>query len=78
MMPGSVPHLTKVIMNLIINAYDAMPDGGTVEIATEHRNLKRLLGGHDQIEPGHYILLRVQDTGVGIPADQIELVFEPF
>ncbi len=56
--------LKQVLLNLLNNALDAMPDGGELEIVVEKDN--------DQI------LIRVTDTGIGIPAEQLPLIFEPF
>jgi CheY-like chemotaxis protein len=68
--------LELALMNLIINARDAMPAGGTVTISAENHKL-----GADEIpgaEPGDYVRLAVEDTGTGIPDDHLEKVMEPF
>lgn len=75
---GSASHLSKVIMNLIVNAFDAMPNGGTVEIATSQQYVKKLLGGYDKVSPGDYVLLRVRDTGIGIAPECLDKIFEPY
>jgi PAS domain S-box-containing protein len=75
---GSSPHLSKVVMNLIINAFDAMLDGGELTITTSRGYYKSLLGGYDDITPGEFILLRIRDTGVGIDAKDIDKIFEPY
>ncbi len=75
---GSAPHLSKVVMNLIVNAADAMPDGGTITVKTDQLVLNRLLSGYDKIEAGKYVILRVKDTGTGIAAEDIEKIFEPY
>ena len=62
------------LVNLVINARDAMPDGGTVTITS--RNV--MLGGDDAVAPGEYVAISVSDTGFGIAADVIPRVFEPF
>jgi two-component system cell cycle sensor histidine kinase/response regulator CckA len=68
-----------VIINLAVNARDAMPDGGTLTIRTrnvsERESLK--LGGLG-IAAGEYLLVEVEDTGVGIPPDVMSRIFEPF
>ncbi|HEX2896505.1 MAG TPA: ATP-binding protein, partial [candidate division Zixibacteria bacterium] len=65
---GSIPHLSKVIMNLITNAYEAMPPNGKVIIATE-----KLSAGN-----GEYMLLKVKDSGHGIAEEDMDKIFEPF
>jgi PAS domain S-box-containing protein len=77
-MLGSPPHLVKVIMNLIVNAFDALNDDGSLYISTEALHLDALLGGYDCIEPGDYIILRIRDTGSGIPLEDQPKIFEPY
>lgn len=60
--------IEQVLMNLVVNARDAMPDGGVLTISTQ--NVSRA--------DGSVVELRVQDTGVGMPADVRERIFEPF
>jgi len=78
MLHGSAPHLSKVIMNLVVNSFDAMPDGGSVCIETSQRRIDRLFGGHEKIESGDYILLKVRDTGIGIETHELRKIFEPY
>ena len=71
--------LEQVIINLAVNARDAMPDGGTLEIRTSmigphHALIQR----YDVIVPDDYVLVEVKDTGCGIPKDNINKIFEPF
>ncbi len=71
----------QVLLNLALNARDAMPDGGTLTFSTENSVIRRELGGLDQeytMNAGDYVLLRVRDTGVGMDADTQRKVFEPF
>lgn len=75
---GSAPHLSKVIMNLMVNAFDAMSDGGTIEVKTSRRSLTSLMGGYADIEPGDYVILQVKDTGNGIEPELLEKIFEPY
>jgi two-component system cell cycle sensor histidine kinase/response regulator CckA len=75
---GSSTHLFKVIMNLIINALDAMPAGGELAISTECSYVDRLAGGFANIEPGEYNIISVGDTGIGIEKGDLKRVFEPF
>jgi two-component system, cell cycle sensor histidine kinase and response regulator CckA len=72
--------MEQVIMNLVINARDAMPAGGTVTITTEHVYLDQAyFGVHDvSIASGAYVMLSVADTGVGMDAATRTRVFEPF
>ncbi len=62
------------LVNLIINARDAMPDGGSVTVSAANV----MVGDEDTIEPGPYVAICVEDSGVGIPKDIISKVFEPF
>ncbi|MFN0115756.1 MAG: ATP-binding protein [Paracoccaceae bacterium] len=69
----------QVVMNLVVNARDAMPSGGTVRIETENLRLsENLMRDSAVIGPGDYVVVRVTDEGVGIPADKIAKIFEPF
>jgi PAS domain S-box-containing protein len=75
---GSGVHLSKVVMNLVLNAYEAMPDGGTLTISTSQRHLDALLGGFDKILKGEYVLLCVRDSGHGISPEDLDKVLEPY
>ncbi|MCK4814528.1 response regulator, partial [bacterium] len=75
---GSAPHLSKVIMNLVINALEAMPQGGELAVRTEHRYVEKLIGGFDNIDAGEYIVITVSDTGLGIEEKYFKHLFEPF
>ena len=67
-----------MIVNLVVNARDAMPDGGELTIASEKAEISgESLGGWDA-EPGEYVCLVVRDTGQGMPEDIRERIFEPF
>ncbi|MEM6588574.1 MAG: ATP-binding protein [Pseudomonadota bacterium] len=71
--------LEQVLMNLVVNARDAMPDGGQVVIRTENCLLKApLKRDRAEVAPGRYVVVSVKDEGKGIPEDFIERVFEPF
>jgi len=71
--------LEQVLMNLCVNARDAMPQGGTLTIATGNSDLvDPLPAGEDALPPGRYVHLRVADTGVGIDTRVKGQIFEPF
>lgn len=71
--------LEQVIMNLVVNARDAMPMGGTIRVETEAQNFESELEvGRARIPAGHYAVMRVIDQGIGIPASIIDKIFEPF
>jgi PAS domain S-box-containing protein len=74
---GSPTHLHKAIMNIVINAFDAMPKGGDLIITTEQRLVTSLADGH-QIIPGDYVLLSIKDSGVGIAPEDMKKIFEPY
>lgn len=76
---GDPNQLEQVIMNLIVNAKDAMPDGGLITITTSLIEIQRdRFNMPTYIMPGRYVLLTVSDTGCGIPKDIINRIFEPF
>jgi PAS domain S-box-containing protein len=71
--------LGQVVMNLAVNARDAMPNGGTLTIATDRVALAQpRVHTHGVIPEGTYALLTVSDTGTGMSANTIEHIFEPF
>ncbi|MFW5718500.1 MAG: response regulator [Spirochaetota bacterium] len=71
--------LEQVLMNLVVNARDAMPGGGRLAIRTEVRDVDaRHVEGHEGVEPGAFVAIVVRDTGVGMSPDVMERVFEPF
>ena len=75
---GSPVHLSKTIMNMVYNATEAMPDGGTILISTSNQYVDRPISGYDEVEEGDYAVLKVSDTGIGITSEDIEKIFEPF
>ncbi len=75
---GSLPHLTKLIMNIMINSFDAMPGDGVLTIETSQTYLEQLPGGYDGIENGDYVVLKVRDTGIGIGPEHLDKIFEPY
>jgi len=71
--------LEQVIINLAVNARDAMANGGTLTIHTLNiRQDEELRRGHEVMPPGDYIKVEVSDTGVGIPKENIARIFDPF
>jgi PAS domain S-box-containing protein len=71
--------IEQVIVNLAVNARDAMPDGGIVTIETREERLdERYAAGHAGVEPGSYACLAVTDTGIGIDRETQALIFDPF
>jgi PAS domain S-box-containing protein len=75
---GSPAHLYKSLMNLLTNALEAMPRGGTVTLSTDNRNLDRPVRGYDDVREGDYTVLSVSDTGEGIAPADLKHIFEPF
>ena len=71
--------LEQVLMNLVVNARDAMPDGGMVKIATDGRDLRDVVAHRQgQIPAGPYVTLVVEDSGCGMDAPTLCKIFEPF
>jgi PAS domain S-box-containing protein len=75
---GSPTHLSKSVMNLVSNAAEAMPAGGTISIFTESRYIDHLIKGYDGAKAGDYVILKVSDAGVGISEEDKSKIFEPF
>ena len=72
---ADLAQLEQVLVNLVINAAEAMPSGGIVEVSTR---AEALGPGHPKLSPGRYFVLTVKDTGTGMSVDQRQRVFEPF
>ena len=71
--------LEQVLMNLVVNARDAMPDGGEIRIVTEALSLSEPMErDRATVPPGEYVSVKVIDQGTGIAPDKLQKVFEPF
>lgn len=71
--------LEQVLMNLVVNARDAMPGGGEIRVVTENLVLhEQVVRDRAIITPGHYVLVKVIDEGHGIPPEKLHKIFEPF
>ncbi len=79
MIQGDVNQMEQIIMNFIVNARDAMPNGGRIVIKTRPRTVVK--GSSDvplYIPPGEYVEVSVSDTGTGMPEEIVQKIFEPF
>ncbi len=70
--------LTTAILNLALNARDAMPNGGKLILETGSAYLDEVYASTNDVRPGHYVLIAVSDTGAGIPSGMLDKVFDPF
>ncbi len=76
---ADVGQLEQVVVNLIVNARDAMPDGGEISIRSRNVTASECAGmGYRELAPADYVLIEVQDSGTGIPPEIREKIFEPF
>jgi len=75
---GSPVHLGKTVINLILNAAESISGPGEVTVRTRNTYLDRPIRGYDTISEGEYALLTVEDTGKGIPPEDVKKIFEPF
>ncbi|HYW51168.1 MAG TPA: ATP-binding protein [Gemmatimonadaceae bacterium] len=71
-------HLDQVLLNLAVNARDAMPQGGTLTIATSRAEVDAALAARLEVAPGPHVTITVSDTGVGMSPDVVTRIFEPF
>ena len=70
--------LEQVLLNLVVNARDAMPDGGMLRLETDEEVLGEVAAGALGVKPGHFVSLTVVDTGTGMSEDTRRRLFEPF
>jgi len=75
---GSHVHIRKVVMNLIVNASEAIKGSGKITISTTNRYMDKPLNGYNNVSTGEYAVLSVSDDGSGISPDDLERIFEPF
>jgi two-component system cell cycle sensor histidine kinase/response regulator CckA len=75
---ASANYVSQIVMNLAINAFEAVEAEGRVMIITDAVQTGENQGVYDVIPPGHYVRLRVIDDGIGMSRDQLDRIFEPF
>ncbi|MEH1838770.1 MAG: PAS domain S-box protein [Nostoc sp.] len=76
---GETTQLHQVLMNLVVNARDALPDGGRIKISAENKFIDQAYTRMNlDAKVGHYIVISVADNGIGIPPEILDRIFEPF
>jgi len=75
---GDSTQIQQVLLNLLLNARDAMPGGGTIDISARNVELRTADIPETGVPAGAYLQIEVRDTGYGIPADHVDKVFDPF
>jgi PAS domain S-box-containing protein len=78
-MRGSSIHLSKMVMNLVSNAEESMPHGGSITISTFNKYIEQPVKAFEGlITEGEYVVLKISDSGIGIPTESLKKIFEPF
>ncbi len=76
---ADINQFEQVVVNLVVNARDAMPDGGKIALRTKNITAAECaIFREPTLVPGDYVTIEVEDTGTGIPADVMDKIFEPF
>ena len=75
---GSPVHLSKILMNLILNSMEAMTKGGELTISTANVSINKPAGHYEIMPEGNYVALEISDTGDGISKSDLDRIFEPF
>jgi PAS domain S-box-containing protein len=76
---GDATQLHQVLLNLCVNARDAMPHGGTLTLEAQRATVDAVTASHIlDARPGNYVAVQVRDTGTGIPFDVLDRIFDPF
>ena len=75
---GSPIHIRKTIMNLVLNAAEAQPDGGEITISTYNHSIDLPQMGYEQIRVGDFVAIEISDKGCGIADKDLDRIFEPF
>ncbi|MCD4690663.1 PAS domain S-box protein, partial [bacterium] len=79
MIQADAGQIKQIIMNLAVNAQDAIPHGGKLTVATTMENLDNdYAATHHDVPPGEYVMLAITDTGCGMDSETVEQAFEPF
>lgn len=76
---GSYHHLSKTIMNMVLNAAEAIPqEGGNILITVNNQYIDSPMAGYEEVVEGEYVVVTVSDDGTGISAEDLNKIFEPF
>ena len=70
--------LEQIMVNLVVNAYQSKPKGGVVTVRAAREDVSPAVGAERGIDPGRYVVLEVQDTGVGMDVVTLDKIFDPW